>query len=770
MLDFFEAHPWKIIENQFHPDHKRFSESIFSLGNEHMGLRGFFEEDYSGDSFQGTYLAGVYYPDPTKVGWWKNGYPDFFAKVINSTNWAGMHVCVGGELLDPAKGSVSDYRCELDMKQGLLTRSYVWSSPCGKKVAVQFQRFLSMSDVELAVIRCEIKALSGPLSIVITPYLNGDVKNLDSNYGEKFWAAEAHGEADESLYLKSISKKTNFEVATAMSCRFFHEGEEHDLLPQSSVHAHRVEASYSVALGQNETMCLEKHVAVLTSRDHSPGDLIELAAEKSTRSKAQGFAAVFAAHTAVWDKKWAEADITIDGDIRAQQGIRYNIFQLQQTYAGRDSRLNIGPKGFTGEKYGGCTYWDTEAFCFPFYLYTNKEVARNLLVYRYNHLEHAKENARKLQLKGALYPMVTIDGRECHNEWEITFEEIHRNGAIAYAIYHYTEFTGETEYLDTMGLEVLVELSRFWASRVSFSEPKQQYMILGVTGPNEYENNVNNNYYTNMLAQWTLAYTLEHMDRLKASHSQEYQALVQKTLVTSEETDHWRTIRQKMYLPRDETRGIYLQQDGYLDKEQKLVSDLMPGDYPLHKNWSWDHILRSSYIKQADTIQAFYFFPQLIDRQELRRTFDFYEPRTVHESSLSPSVYSIIASMIGYHEKAYELYLRTARLDLDNYNHDTEDGCHITSMVGSWLDIVQGFAGLRFENQQLSFAPTLPASWEGYSFKLNYRQRPLTITVTQSEFILKQGSGEALSLRVNDQVFTVSPVQALVTPIRRSLS
>jgi maltose phosphorylase len=768
MFDFFEAHPWKIIENELRPDHKRFSESIFSLGNEHMGLRGFFEEDYSGDTFQGSYIAGVYYPDPTKVGWWKNGYPEFFAKVINSTNWVGMHVCIDGERLDPAQGQVSDYRAELDMKQGLLSRSYVWTSPCGKKISVSFQRFLSMSDVELGAVRCEIKALSGPTSIVVTPYLDGDVRNLDSNYGEKFWDAAGHGAQEDALYLKSVSKKTHFEVAHAMSCRFLHRHEEHDLLPQSCSQPHRAEAAYAVGLAENETMTLEKFVAVLSSRDHDAGDLIDLACEKVQKAREVGFDQLFAHHVAVWDQKWSEADVIIEGDVKAQQGIRYNIFQLQQTYAGRDSRLNIGPKGFTGEKYGGCTYWDTEAFCFPFYLYTNKEVARNLLVYRYNHLERAKENARKLQLKGALYPMVTIDGRECHNEWEITFEEIHRNGAIAYAIYHYTEFTGDTEYLDTMGLEVLIELSRFWASRVSYSEPRKKFVILGVTGPNEYENNVNNNYYTNMLAQWTLGYTLQELDRLERTQKDAFKSLQDRTQLTRHEELQWLNIQQKMYLPRDEERRIYLQQDGYLDKEQKLVSDLQPGDYPLHKNWSWDHILRSPYIKQADTIQAFYFFPKLIDRAELRRTFDFYEPRTVHESSLSPSVYSIVASMAGYEEKAYELYLRTARLDLDNYNHDTEDGCHITSMVGSWLAIVQGFAGLRFEGNQLAFDPYLPQQWSGYSFKINYQNRPLSITVSPGEFVLQQLSGEPMTVKVGAKSFPLSPAQAVLVPTRRS--
>lgn len=756
LQNYFEAHPWKIIDRHHQPKHKRFVESIFSLGNEHMGLRGFFEEDYSGDSFQGTYLAGVYYPDPTKVGWWKNGYPEFFAKVINSTNWVGLRVRLDGEALDLASGSIGDYLCELDMQQGLLTRSFTWTSPRGRQARLTFRRFLSMDDVELAVVACDVTPLQQAVQVEFVPYLDGDVKNEDSNYGQTFWDAVDAGRDSQSQFLQSRSRKTGFETLTAMQSQLLLQGVAQPLTHEGSERLHYAEARLSLEVPVGQTATLIKYVSVLTSRDHEPGQLKATALKKVQQAKEQGYERLFLKHRKVWDKKWAEADVVIEGDVTAQQGIRYNIFQLQQTYGGRDARLNIGPKGFTGEKYGSCTYWDTEAFCFPFYLYTNKDVARNLLLYRYQHLEQAKENARKLHLDGALYPMVTIDGRECHNEWEITFEEIHRNGAIAYAIYHYTAYTGDTAYLDQYGIEVLLELSRFWASRVNFSNVKQQYVILGVTGPNEYENNVNNNWYTNMLARWTLAYTLEQLDRLHSQVPARYQTLVQKTGLTPEETAKWADIRARMFLPYDASLAIPMQQEGYLDKDQKLVADLKPGDYPLHKNWSWDRILRSSYIKQADTLQGLYFFPELVDKDEMRRAFDFYEPRTVHESSLSPSIYAVMASMVGYHEKAYELYLRTARLDLDNYNHDTEDGCHITSMVGSWLSIVQGFAGLRFEHDRLSFRPNLPIRWQGFRFQLSYRGRALEVSVHRDRFELLQRSGSALEVEVLGRTYQIS--------------
>ncbi|MGL6248661.1 MAG: glycoside hydrolase family 65 protein, partial [Culicoidibacterales bacterium] len=366
-------------------------------------------------------------------------------------------------------------------------------------------------------------------------------------------------------------------------------------------------------------------------------------------------------------------------------------------------RLNIGPKGFTGEKYGGATYWDTEAYCLPVYLgTTNPEITRNLLIYRHEQLPGAIHNAQQQGLKGALYPMVTFNGIECHNEWEITFEEIHRNGSMAYGIYNYVNYTGDTAYLYEYGFDVLAQISRFWADRVHYSKRHDAYMMHGVTGPNEYENNVNNNWYTNFMAQWTLSYTLEVMETLRETGQV---AEIVKNELTLEEVAQWRVIIEKMYLPSDEELGIFVQHDTFLDKDLFAASELDQSQRPLNQKWSWDKILRSCFIKQADVLQGVYYFPERFSLEEKRRNFEFYEPMTVHESSLSPSIHAILAAELGMEEKAVEMYERTARLDLDNYNNDTEDGLHITSMTGSWLAIVQGFAGMRTTNQTLSFAP-----------------------------------------------------------------
>jgi maltose phosphorylase len=397
------------------------------------------------------------------------------------------------------------------------------------------------------------------------------------------------------------------------------------------------------------------------------------------------------------------------------------------------------------------TYWDTEAYCLPFYLGTAPvEVAKNLLIYRHRHLQKAIENGSKLGFNNnsALYPMVTINGEECHNEWEITFEEIHRNGAIAYAIRNYVNYTGDTGYLAPYGFEVLLAISRFWSQRINWSEEKQRYVLLGVTGPNEYENNVNNNFHTNYLAVWTLKYTLETIDFLKRQFPYLYEEMVPKWKFNElKETTRWKEIIEKMYFGVDAKNGVYLQQDGFFDKELLPASSIPEGQRPINQNWSWDRILRSCYIKQADTLQTMFWFEDDFSDEEIKKHFVFYEPLTVHESSLSPCVHSILAAKTGYCEKSYELYLRTARLDLDNYNNDTADGLHVTSMAGTWMAFVMGFGGLRVKNDRLVFNPFLPPKWKFYSFRVNFRGAQLEVKKEFEKFTIFNHS--AVSVQIN---------------------
>jgi len=749
MIGYYKSDPWSIVEEGFVPAMQEASESIFSLGNGRMGQRANFEEHYSGESLQGTYLAGIYYPDKTRVGWWKNGYPEYFAKVLNAPNWIGIDIEIDGEQLDLNRFKPVEFRRELNMQQGYLERTFaIYVGEARLEIAAR--RFLSMKRDEIGAIRYAIRSVDFQGELSFTPYIDGNVVNQDSNYDEHFWDMESSKAVAGSAYLMARTKKTGFVSCMTMSYMVELNGETVLIEPEVLEKKDFVSNKLHLKLDQGEEVIFYKFVSVLTSMNHKPENMVSSGINLLIEAMSIGFDALFEEHVTVWEENWAHSDIIIEGDIAAQQGIRFNIFQLNQTYTGKDERLNIGPKGFTGEKYGGSTYWDTEAYMIPFYLSTaQEEVARNLLVYRYKHLEKAIENAEKLGFTdgAALYPMVTMNGEECHNEWEITFEEIHRNGAIAFAIYNYVRYTGDRKYLTSKGLEVLIAISRFWKQRVNWSEERGKYVMLGVTGPNEYENNVNNNWYTNKMASWTLSYTLAELEHLNNEDSAAFDLLAEKTgLKLEDETKAWKDIVGKLHFPYEEKLQVFLQQDGFLDKEQRMAADLDSAERPINQHWSWDRILRSCFIKQADVLQGIYVFDDQFDLETVERNFDFYETRTVHESSLSPCVHAILANRIGRSEKAYEMYLRTSRLDLDDYNNEVNEGLHITSMGGTWMSVVHGFGGMMIKDELLSFEPNLPASWEALSFKILYRGRTLNVHIEKKKVTITNLSGPGLDL------------------------
>lgn len=751
----FAIDPWVLKTDSLDRENMLLMESLTSIGNGYMGMRGNFEEGYTGQHHQGTYIAGVWFPDKTRVGWWKNGYPRYFGKVINAVNFAAIGVTLNGEQIDLGNIEPEDFSVELDMRNGLLTRSYTVHVP-GGSVQLTFRRFFSIVERRLAHFQVQVKVLSGVAEVEISSALDGDVCNKDSNYEETFWDVTSRNAGAGFLQMRTKDNPfgtPRFTVSAAMENRLSVSADRKRKADGTSVWE-----QLSFVLCQNEEAVLEKTVAVITDRDTEVAEHERVALTLLQTAKKKSFDEHLAAQRLAWQERWSKADVTIRGDDEAQQGIRFNMFQLFATYYGEDERLNIGPKGFTGEKYGGATYWDTEAYILPMYLsVAEPAVNEKLLKYRRNQLDGAKHNARQQGLPGALYPMVTFTGVECHNEWEITFEEIHRNGAMAYAIYNYTNYTGDERYLREYGIDVLVELSRFWAGRVHYVQSKGVYMLHGVTGPNEYENNVNNNWYTNYLCQWTLGYTLESLKKVSADK-------IAKLAVTADETEKWQEIRHKMYLPEDKERGIFVQHDTFLDKDLQTVDAIPAGERPINQHWSWDKILRSCYIKQADVLQGMYLFGDHFTKEQKVRNFDFYEPMTVHESSLSACIHAIIAAEIGRQEKAMALYLRTARLDLDNYNNDTEDGLHITSMSGSWLAIVQGFAGMRSAGGKLSFAPFCPENWEGYSFTVPYRGRRLQAEVEREQVRIVLLQGAPLEIAVWDQPYTVDRKGICVSP------
>ena len=768
--DYIKPDNWSIIETEFNEDSVKSSESLFSIGNGAMGQRANFEENYSAETFQGSYIAGVYYPDKTKVGWWKNGYPEYFAKVLNAPNWIGIAIEINGEDLDLSScATIKNFRRELNMKEGIYTRSFQATLKNGTEIAAHITRFLSLDIDELGVINYELTPLNGSAKIIYKPYIDAGVHNEDANWEEKFWEPLDIKNTANEAFVTARTFKTHFIATTFMQNTIFKNGHALNLQPSNiKKSTEKVQFSYEVTVAQGEKSAIQKLGGYTVSLNH---DNTQTAAEKVIQlGLSKGYNRLIADQIMAWAKIWEMSDITIDGDVKAQQGIRFNIFQLNQTYLGKDSRLNIGPKGFTGEKYGGSTYWDTEAYCIPFYMATkDQQVARNLLTYRYNQLDKAIENAEKnLGFKNgaALYPMVTMNGEECHNEWEITFEEIHRNGAIAFAIFNYYRYTGDYSYIPEKGLEVLIGIARFWHQRANYSTHREQYVILGVTGPNEYENNVNNNFYTNYIAKWCIDYTVEQIARVEKEYPQDYARIITKVNLGTDEIQAMKKVANNMYFAFSKEHGVYLQQDGFLDKDLVKVADLDRSQRPINQKWSWDRILRSPYIKQADVLQGFYFFEDHFSTEELERHFNFYEPFTVHESSLSPCVHSIQAAALDKMDLAYTFYLRTSRLDLDDYNKEVEEGCHITSMAGTWMSIVEGFGGMRIKNDALHFSPKIPKEWNGYTFKINFRNQILKVAVNKNEtqFSLEGNSDSSVSEQAKQISVFVNNKKVLVEP------
>jgi len=727
-------------------------ESLCALGNGQIGQRGQFEEKYSGVHLKGNYMTGCWYPDSTRVGWWKNGYPRYYPKMINCPDWTGIHVVFDEkdelDFNNEKLFKIEDFERVLHMKESFLERKAKIHYENKGSLMLQSTRFISMANKNIGALKYSLKSKDFKGKIAFTTYVDGDVHNEEHNWEhDKVWLmrkSEVIADDMKSGYVTVASKKVNLRypkpdvfdehcknICVGMYNRLYVNGKE--VAPKSADKKDKyIAVHYSVDINAGDEVVLEKYAVLAHS--HVADEEIQTRSAKILHGEMnKNFETMMSEHAAAWKKIWDETDIVIDGDVKAQQGTRFCLFHVNAScrFDMENKHLKITPKGFTGEKYGTGDYWDVESFCVPYYLCTyDKEFSKNHVMIRYKHLPAAIENAKKLGFKdgAALYPMVSM-GEECHNEWEITFEEIHRNGAIAKVIYDYVRYTGDKTFLPQYGLEILIALSKFWAQRATKSFQSKKYMILGVTGPNEFENNINNNWFTNTLAVWTLKYTQEVMDLVKKEYPEDFARLAPKW--NQADIAQWNDIIANMYFPKSEEHGVWLQHDGFLDKELIRTENLLPSNRPLWRVWSWDRILRSCFIKQADTLQGLFYFEE--DKQVLKKHFEFYEPFTVHESSLSACVHSCIAAKCGMLEKAYELFNVALRYSLDNYNFDTVDGAHVTCMAGALMMILHGFAGITPKgNGEFDFKDcTLCPGWKKLQFRFLQNGKPFLFTLTE---------------------------------------
>ncbi|MCL4386617.1 MAG: family 65 glycosyl hydrolase domain-containing protein [Actinobacteria bacterium] len=747
---------WTIVQECFDDENSLFSESIFSLANGYMGGRGNFEEGYGGKTLRSFFHAGVYYPDKAQYGWYKIGYPLKNNKVINSPDIIGIKIKINGSKLDLFKNSFKNFKRILNMKNGLLKRSFIFIDKDGMQSDIIVKRFLSMHNKNLLAISYSIVPIDRSAIVEFEPYIDGNVTNSDS--GEKtdcFWKEVYKDE--ESLVVKT--KSTDFHIASTMRVKISLDNKPLNSEYISVKKGKYIGQKYIINLPKRTALKIEKFVSSFNSRNIEKNEILKLSKSDIANNSKYDFDYLLLASEKKWKKIWKKIDIKIDGDVYSQQAIRFNLFMLNSTYTGEDKSLNISPKGFTGEMYNGSTYWDTEIYCLPYFLYLDSQIAKNLLLYRFNFLPQAINNAKLLGLKGALYPMITLDGNEGHAEWEITLMEIHRNSAMAFAIYNYIIATGDTNYMVDFGFEVIANIARFWADRVIYNSENKVYTILGVTGPDEFHNNVDNNWYTNLMAKWVLNYAYKQSAWLKNKNEEKFNEICKKYNFKKEEFKKWQEISEKIFLNRK--GDIFVQFDGFFEKEQLTIYDVPHDQLPVVQHWSWDRINRVSLIKQADVILGLYLLSDHFTLNEKKENFIFYELRTLHESSLSPSIYSILASHIGLYDKAFELFKKSALYDLEDINNNTEHGLHITSMGGTCLSILEGFIGLKVKDDKIQISPYLPPEWKLLKVRVIFRERLLSISISKKEISITLLKGDDMDIFIYSNKFNVNKEKCL---------
>ncbi|WP_455794089.1 glycoside hydrolase family 65 protein [Clostridium butyricum] len=747
---YFVINPWKIVEEGFDKEYSEVSESIYSLGNEYMGIRGYFEEGYSGNTLLGSYFNGVYESQDVSGSSYK-GIIKKTEFMVNSVDWLYTRIIIDDEQLDLNECTIKDFRRELDLKTGILTRSFIWKTKEGKELELKFERLLSMNDAHLAGQRIFIKALNFSGNITLISGL--DFTNIHHAAGKNLWnCKDIKAEEDwTSITGSTINTNQNVFSICAFDCKF----EECEDLKEEK----KVSKKFTVRLEESEQFIFTKVVNNIVNKqdDEVSFNKFNVKCNKAERNiKELNYDEIKENSIKWWEKVWNESDIIIDGDEMNQQGIRFCIFQMHQTYHGAEQGTVIGAKGLTGEAYSGNSFWDTEAYCLPFYIFNNLEAAKQLLKFRLMTLKEAEERAKDLDCEGAFFPIATISGRECCSLWQHASLQLQASTAVAYGIWHYENVTHDEEFTFNVGVPLLVEISRMLSTRGDWSADKTRYGYYGVMGPDEFQMMVNNNCYTNYMGKTTLEYTLDVLNRLKDKNNELYTKQIENLNVKQNELDNWKNISENMYIPYDEDIKIFEQHEGYFNLPYIDVDKIPVEDFPLYNHWTYDRIYRNSMIKQPDVLMFMLLYNSSFTEEQIKNNYEYYEPRCIHESSLSPSVHSILASQLKKHEEAYDFFGFATRMDLDNYNRNTREGLHTTSIAAAWMNILYGFGGMRSDKDILSFNPSIPAKWDGYSFRLCYKDDVIVVEINKENAKFYTLKGKKIEVEIYGQLMTLS--------------
>jgi len=706
---------WTIVEHTFEPENQHHKETIFTIGNGYLATRGVFEEGYPNER-RSTFIHGVF-----------DDAPVVFTELANVADWLLLEVYLNGERFSLDRGTIEYYERSLNLRSGLLKRQVRWRSPAGLQATLIFERFASLADEHTVYLRCQVlPQFEG--EVEFRAGLNGNV----DNEGLLHWLWMAQGRVGDAVYLHNRTRHSGIDLVSAMRLVSLN-GAEMQKAFWDVRNTPTLVLKMAAVPGQ--TIGVDKYVALATSRDSD--DPLKVALEHLQAIR--NWPTAYANHLTRWEEEWERADIQIEGDDEAQLALRFNIYHMLIAAPRHDDRVSIGAKTLSGFGYRGHVFWDTEIFILPFFSLTAPQIARNLLNYRYQRLPAARRKARANGFEGAQFPWESAaSGDEVTPTWVPHGSdrtqliriwtgdiEIHISADIAYAAYQYWLVSGDDQWFIEKGAELILDTAKFWASRAEWNAEKKRYEYTDVIGPDEYHDHVDNNAYTNRMAQWNLQTALQTLDWLRAHAPQKAAELVERLDLSQSRLAHWREVAANIYLPLG-ADGLIEQFEGYFQRREVDLRSLEPRTQSAQSLFGIEGCNQTQVIKQPDVLMLLYLLRHEYGREQICRNYDYYTPRTDHTygSSLGPAIHAIMACEIGRTDEAYEHFLRAIRADLHDVRGNAKDGIHAASAGGTWQAVVFGFAGLRLRADGWDLQPRLPKHWKRLSFRFFYRGQP----------------------------------------------
>jgi alpha,alpha-trehalose phosphorylase len=758
----FTTEEWSIREKGFHLDTLAQTESIFALSNGHIGLRGNLDEGEP-HGLPGTYLNSLYELRPLPYAEGGYAYPESGQTVINVTNGKLIRLLVDDEPFDVRYGELHEHERELDLRAGVLRRNVRWTSPAGRTIKVSSVRMVSFTQRAIAAICYEVEPIDDSIRVVVQSELVANEDLPDQGKDPRIGAAlssslegEEHQAQGTMGLLVHRTRISGLRVGAAMDHRV--EGPQGMAVTSESI-ADIVRVSVTGRLKAGERLRIVKLIAYGWSSVRSRPAIHDQIMAALSIARQTDWDGLLAEQRAYLDEFWSCADVEIEGDPEIQQAVRFALFHVLQAGA-RAERRPIPAKGLTGPGYDGHAFWDTETFVLPVLMMTSPRAAADALRWRQLILKKAREHARELGLRGAAFPWRTIRGAECSGYWPAGTAAFHINADIAYAVVQYIEATGDNEFEEEVGLELLVETARLWRSLGYYNTAIDEFRIDGVTGPDEYSAIADNNVYTNLMAQRNLRWAAEAAQR----HPEKARTFG----VEAEEIESWLKAAEQMLIPYDERLGVTPQAESFTEHEVWDFVNTKPDQYPLFLHFPYFDIYRKQVVKQADLVLAMHLRGDAFTQEQKARNFAYYEPLTVRDSSLSSSTQAVIAAEVGQLDLAYDYLGEAALMDLGDLEHNVRDGVHIASLAGAWTALVAGFGGMRLKHSALYFTPRLPDALDRLAFRLLFQGRRLLVEVraTEATYRLLDGSpfkvyhhGEEISLSVDDSV--TRPIPAI---------